>query len=741
MTRSEDPRAESQVSAAEAPVELVPDSSRRVSYCRICEAFCGIVVTTEGDRVVRIEGDRDHPLSKGYLCPKGAAMVDVQHDPDRVLRPLRRCGGPGEFEVVSWDAALDDIASRLRGSVDAYGPDSVAWYLGNPATWSFGHATFAAGFLAGLGSRQMYSSGSQDVNSRFAASALLYGNPLRLPIPDLARTSFLLMVGANPLVSHGSLVVAPRIRAQLDGIVARGGRVVVVDPRRNETARRYEHIGLRADTDAWLLSSLLQVIFAEDLADRVFLARHTRGVDQLERAVGRFPPEATAAWTGVESERVRDLARSLAAAECAAVYGRVGSCVGSFGTLVVALLDALNVVTGNLHRPGGAVFGHGAIASAKLGKRAGFATYASHRTRVGGFPEVAGHLPAGVLADEIRTPGPGQIRALVVSAGNPVLSVPDAAGLEAALGELDLLVSLDLYVNETNRHAHYVLPATTWLERPDVHVVASEWMVTPFTQATGAVVPPAGESREEWAVIDDLARRLGVQPYSSPVQRRLARLGLRWPPRKLLDLSLRAGPAGNKFGFRPGGLTLRRLERRPHGVVLADHIPTGRLRRKIDHRGGRVDLAPPEVLAQIDRLDDRRNRREEADFPLRLIGMRQARSHNSWMHNAPRLMGPSHQQRLLVHPDDAAAAGVEDGADVQVTSSTGSVVVACSVTEDMTPGNVALPHGWGHRGGWQLANQTDGANVNLLTQAGADHIEPLAGMSRLSGIPVRLAPA
>jgi anaerobic selenocysteine-containing dehydrogenase len=713
--------------------------SERVTFCRICEPLCGMVATVDDGRLTQLRPDREHPLSRGYACPKGIAMTGVQNDPDRVLHPLKRTGGPGEFERTSWEEAMSDIAARLRRVIDTRGPDAVAWYMGNPGAFSYSHVLWVKGFLDGLGSPHYYSAGSQDVNNRFAASALLYGTPLLLPIPDLKRTDFLLMVGANPLVSHGSVLSAPRIRDQLNAITDRGGRVVVVDPRRTETARQYEHLPIRPDADAWLLLSVLNVIFAEELTDDAFLARHATGAEELARHCAEFTPERTGDETGIDPDEVRALARSFASAPRAAAYGRTGSCLGRFGTLVAYLLDALNVVTGNLDRPGGAVFGESPIALEQIGEKIGLATYGKIRSRIGGYPDVIGNLPATLLPQEITTPGKGQIGAFFVSAGNPVLSVPDGMALERALGELDLMVSLDLYVNETNRHADYVLPATTFLEREDVPVAFLGLFNTPFIQVTKAVVPPAGEARQEWRVIEDLSRRIGIAPYSARELRALAKLGVRLTPRQLIDLVLRLGPAGDLFGLRRRGLNLSKVAAQPHGIVLDDELATGVLERKVPHTGGRVRLDDPEAMTEVERVASSNG--GDPRFPLRLIGMRELRSHNSWMHNAPLLMRGGRTHALRMHPEDADEAAVADGDLVRVTSEAGAVEAPVVLTDEMTRGTVALPHGWGHKGGWKLANQAGGVNVNLLAGSRADSLERLAGMAHLNGIPVRVDPA
>ncbi|WP_241684142.1 molybdopterin-dependent oxidoreductase [Actinomadura sp. J1-007] len=442
-------------------------TTQAFTYCRICEPLCGLEATVRDGGLLQIRPDRRHPLSKGFACPKGIAMTEVQNDPDRVVHPLRRRADGSGFDRVSWDEALDDIAGRLNAIRRRHGGEAIGWYFGNPATFSYSHPLWMNGFMAALGSPHFYSAGSQDTNNRFAASALLYGSPVLVPIPDLKRTDLLLMLGANPHVSHGSLITAPRVKDDLAAIVRRGGRVIVGDPRRTETARAYEHLPVLPDGDAWLLLSLLNVLFDEELEDRDACARQATGVRTLRRLAAAFPPEETASRSGVPAPTARALARDLAAAERAVVYGRTGTCLGRYGTLTAFLIDAVTLVTGNLDRPGGGIFGGSPIRVDEILRLSGLATYGRTRSRVGGYPDVLGTFPAGVMAEEITTPGPGRLRALLVSAGNPVSSLPGSAAVDAALDELDLLVCIDLYVTDTGRKADYVLPATTFLERED----------------------------------------------------------------------------------------------------------------------------------------------------------------------------------------------------------------------------------------------------------------------------------
>ncbi len=732
--------------------QYVRVTQRTVStYCRICEPLCGMIATVEDGRLISLRPDDEHPLSQGYACPKGLAFPEVQHDPDRVLHPLRRVAGgaPGEFEQVSWDEALDDIAARLRALLDTHGGGSVGQFFGNPVGFNITGTLWAGALMTALGTGHQYSVGSQDINSRYVASKLLYGSISQVPFPDLRGTDLLLVLGANPLVSRASGVRAPRVKEHLSAIVAGGGRVVVVDPRRSETAKAFEHVSIEPDGDAFLLASLIQVLDEEGLVDQAAVARQAVGAETLLAAVEPFTPEATVARTGIDPDVVRTLARELAAAPRAAVYGRTGTCLGEHATLVSVLIDALALLTGNLDREGGVLLGQAVVPFEETAEQAGRLGYDTQRSRIGGFPDVMGTWPAAIMADEITTPGEGQLRALFVLAGNPVLSSVDGPGLAAALEQLDLMVALDLYVNETNQHADYVLPATTWLEREDVPfaiVASSPW---PHVQHTPAVLEPAGEARQEWEVFDEIARRAGISlflpswaaPLTRPLGALARRVGVRMTPWTLVDLLLRTGPHGDRFGLRRGGLSLKRLRAERHGVMLPP-ARGDRLAEVVRHPHGRVDLAPVQLVAEWDRLRSALEVEPDPAYPLRMIGLREMRSQNSWMHNSPTLMkGRNRRHAARIHPDDAAAAGVVDGDTVRLTSAVGVIETVALLTDEVRRGTIACPHGWGHAAGWTVANAAGGANTNELASARVEDVEFLAGMARLNGIPVRLEAA
>jgi formate dehydrogenase len=712
----------------------------KVTYCRICEPLCGMVATVEDGKLLSLRADKQNPHSKGFCCAKGIAMAEVQNDPDRITHPLKRVGGPGEFERVSWEEALGDIAQRFRSLRQRYGPKSIAVHMGNPPYFSYSAVFWSKGFQDAIGTPWWYGVNSEDAASHVAATHLLFGACGVLPIPDYRRTDVLMVIGANPWVSKGSLLHDPRMREHIQGVVDRGGRVFVVDPRRTETAERFEHVALRAGTDAWFLLSILQVLFSEGLCDQEFLARHTVGVDELRREVLRFPPEATEAITGVPAATVRDVARTIGRAKAAVVYGRTGTCTQKFGTLNNVLHQAINVVTGNIQRPGGWVFGWSPIPTAEMSEKMGLATYDEKHTRVAGLPDSFGFLPSSALYDEIMVPGDGQIRAFAMIGGNSVVSGPSGQRLVEALESLDTFFAIDLYMNETNKYADYILPCTTMYEREDIPMQFLDRFIRPSLQVTEAVSDAPGECRPEWVILDEIARRMGRGgAYSTAAQRGLAKLGLRIKPRQMADLLLRTGKAGDWFGLRRKGWSWKKLvEQAPHGVVLHEDLPLRPLKGRLQHPDGRIHLAEPRVMAEIGRLE-----REELnlDFPYRMIGMREVRSHNSWMHNSVKLMPDSRRLLLRIHPDDASALGLVEGDEARITSNAGEVVVPVTLTDEMTPGTVALPHGWGHAGSWQRANAAGGVTSNFLASSRLEDVEALSGSTVLNGIPIRIEPA
>jgi formate dehydrogenase len=600
---------------------------------------------------------------------------------------------------------------------------------------------WAKGFQQAIGTPWWYGVNSEDGASSVAATNLLFGSCAVLPIPDYARTDALMIIGANPWVSKGSFLHDPRMREHIQGVVDRGGRVFVVDPRRTETAERFEHVALRAGTDAWFLLSLIHVLVTEGLCDEQFLSELTTGYDELAAQAGRFPPERTEPITGVAAETVRDVARALGRARASVVYGRTGTCTQRFGTLNNVLHQAVNVLTGNVQKPGGWVFGWSPVPVAEMSEKMKLATFDKTHTRVSGLPDSFGFLPSSALYDEIMVPGEGQVRAIAMIGSNTIVSGPSGHKLVEALEALGTFFAIDLYVNETNKYADYILPCTTMYEREDIPLVFFDRFVRPSLQVTEAVTEPAGDARPEWEILEDLAKRMGLGgAYGNAPQRFLAKLGLRIKPRQMADLLLRTGKVGDWFGLRRNGWSWKKLlEKAPHGVVLHEDLPIEPLKGRLQHPDGKIHLADPRVMAEITRLEDEHTRQDPA-FPLRLIGLREVRSHNSWMHNSEKLMPDSRRLTLRIHPADAANLGLAEGDEATVASTAGEIVVPVTLTDELIEGTVALPHGWGHAGSWQRANAAGGATSNFLASSRPEDVEALSGSTVLNGIPVRVEP-
>jgi anaerobic selenocysteine-containing dehydrogenase len=709
--------------------------------CPLCEAMCGIEIQTDGDRIVSIRGDDADPFSRGHICPKAVALKDVHEDPDRLRGPVRRVGD--RWESVGWDEALDEVAARLVDVQARHGRDAVATYFGNPSVHSYSALLAGARFGRALGSRNRFSATSVDQLPHHVAVTHLYGHPLLLPIPDIDRTSFLLVLGGNPVVSNGSLMTAPDVARRLRDIRARGGSLVVVDPRRTETAALADtHLFIRPGADAWLLLGLLRVIFEEGLAQPGRLADFTDGIDTVRQLAMPFEAERVARATGIAAADVVALARRLAVAESAGVYGRMGVSVQPFGTLCQWLIQVLNVVTGNLDRPGGVMFTRPAVDFVEYVGRGIDLGRAPRRTRVRGLPGFGGEFPVAALAEEILTPGPGQIRALLTAAGNPVLSTPNGRRLDEALSSLEFVVSVDFYVNETTRHAHLILPPTFALERDHYDLVFHALAIRNTAKYAQPLYAPAPGARHDWEIFAGLVQRLERLDRTRRAGLR-QRLADRWlTPRRTLALGLRFGPYGS--GARPwrGGLTLGQLERQPHGVDLGPLQPClpGRLRTP----GRRIDLAPRAIVGDIERLLGAPPGPPPApvERELSLIGRRDPRTNNSWMHNSRRLVKGPVRCTLLMHPEDARERAIADGALVRVSSPRGSVEVPAELTTDLMRGVVSLPHGWGHdRPGVRLAvaSAHAGASVNDLTDE--QRVDALCGNAALNGVPVVVAPA
>ena len=721
--------------------------------CPFCEATCGLELTLDGDELTKVRGDADDVFSHGFICPKGVAIKALHEDPDRLRTPMLR-QADGSFAAASWDEAFALIDARLPPLLAEH-RDAAAIYIGNPAVHGMAALLYGRVLTKALGTRNVYTASTVDQRPKEIASALMFGGSLTIGIPDVDRTDHLLILGANPLASNGSLLTAPDMRGRLRAIQGRGGKVVVVDPRRSRTAEVADaHHFIRPGTDAHLLFALVHVIFAEGLARPGRLAALCDGLEEVERLASDFTPEA--------AEEIRAMARELAGARRAAVYGRIGTTTQEFGTLASWLVDVLNVITGNLDRPGGVMFPRAAAGARNTqgepgrGRGIQIGRWAS---RVRGLGESLGELPVVCLAEEIETPGEGQVRALITLAGNPARSTPNSGRLETALATLDFYVAFDLYVNETTRHADVILPPPSPLQRSHYDLAFYQLAARNVANYSPAVVPLEPGQNDEWRTLLRLAAVVAGQGpgvdidafdrlVAGELLRReapgrdtealLAELEPRRGPERLLDAMLRLGPYGNGFGEREGTLSLAALEAAPHGIDLGPLEP--RLPEVLRTRSGKVELAPPEIVADVERLRAALSRR--ANGGMVLVGRRQLRSNNSWMHNLEVLVKGKEACTLHVHPDDAARLGLEDGAAASVAGRTGTVAVPVEVTDAVMPGVVSMPHGWGHGAegsAMTVAAAHAGTNSNVLSDELV--VDALSGNAVLNGIPVEVIAA
>lgn len=718
-----------------------PDTTRTVTgVCNLCEAICGLTLTLtdgpDGPAVTGVRGNDADPLSRGHICPKGVALPDVQADPDRLRRPVRRHGSGADatWEEISWDEALDLTADALAATIRDHGRDAVGVYLGNPNVHSLGSMTHGTRLVKTLRSRNTYSATSVDQLPHQLVAWQLYGHQLLIPVPDLDRTSFLLVVGGNPMASNGSLMTAPDFPGRLRELQARGGRMVVLDPRRTETAKvADEHHFVRPGTDAAVLLAMLHVVLDEGLAAP---AAYVDGVDAVREAVADHTPERAEQVSGVPADVVRRLARELATAgrgTGGVVYGRMGVSTQGFGLVCQWAIQCLNVLTGNLDRDGGSMFPQPAVDLVRLGIL-GRGHHGKWRSRVRGLPESGGELPVSALREEVETPGEGQVRTLVTLSGNPVLSTPDGAGLARAMEGLDFMVSVDLYLNETTRHADVVLPPTTALERDHYDLVFHHLAVRDTARFTPAVLPKPAGAMHDWEIYRELATRTVSRLGWSSLKQRLRWLtdvaALSTDPRLLVTGLLLASRR----------TTMRALRRHPEGVDLGPLRPC--LPGRLQTRDGRVDLASRLVLDDLPRLEEHLAALA-ADGPdgLVLVGRRHRSDNNSWMHNSARLTRGRPRHHLLMHPDDLAARQLADGDAVTVSSRVGRVTTEVRSTDEMMRGVVCLPHGYGHQvPGTRLgtAARVAGVSINDLTDPTRLDV---SGNAAFSGVPVQVEAA
>lgn len=726
--------------------------------CPFCEACCGLELDIDNNKVVRIRGDEKDVFSNGFLCPKAIGLKDLHEDPDRLRTPLIK--RDGRFVEATWDEAYAEIERRLPPVIAAGGPNAVATVLGNPTAHKMGLTLYFPRLARALGTRNMFSASSVDQVPKMLSVGLMFGSWLSVPVPDIERAQFLLILGANPMVSNGSLWTVPDFRGKAKAMRARGGKIVVVDPRRTETAAvADQHHFIRPGADVFFLLGITHTLFDEDLVNPGRLSEHMAGLAELEAAVREYAPEAVAARCGIAADTMRELARTLAATRHASVYGRIGTCTQQFGTLCSWLIDVINVLTGHLDEEGGSMFpkapAYAANTRGAPGTGRGVVS-GRYRSRVSGAPEIVGEIPLTCLAEEIDTPGPGQIRALIAIAGNPVLSAPNGARLAAALDQLDFMVSLDIYLNETSRHADVILPGLSPLEEAHYDVTFTQFSHRNHARYSPPVLPRAAGQPEEWesmlriaaiakglganadiAALDDKALEEDLNKSVGPAAAQVmeALHPLRGADR-LLELGLRTGPYGDQFGRNPAGLTLAKIKAAPSGIDLGPMEQ--RIPEALRTASGKIELAPQLLLDDLARV----SADLKAPAPdLVIIGRRQLRSNNSWMHNLPVLAKGAYRCTALVHPDDAARLGLSDGGTAQMSNGERRIEVQVELSDDMMPGVVSLPHGWGHNlPGAQMTVAAERPGVNLNALLDENLRDPLSGNAVLSGIPIKMAP-
>ena len=699
---------------------------RKTHYrsCHLCEAICGIAIETEGDRIVSIKGDKQDPFSRGHICPKATALQDLHTDPDRLTRPLKRVGD--DWHEISWDEAFELVAEKIVSIQEAHGDNSIGFFAGNPSVHNYGTLTHGGELRRTVGTENHFSATSLDQLPHMLVGHLMYGHQYLVPVADIDHTNFLLIIGGNPLASNGSMMTVPDVKNRLKDIQKRGGKFVVIDPRRTETAMiADEHHFIRPGSDAFLLLAMIRTVFEDGLVDLGPMADHVAGLEQVRETVRPFTPELAAGQTGIDADVIRGLARTMAETEGAAAYGRMGVSTQAFGTLCQWAIQVLNIITGNMDVPGGIMVPTPAFGNVTPGAR-GAGYFATKHSRVSALPIFSGEYPAVAMAEEIMTPGEGQIRGLFTIAANPALSAPNAQDLNKAFEGLDFMASIDIYLNETTRHADVILPPTSALEHDHYDISFNRLAVRNITRYNAPVFDPPEGTKHDWEIMIGLASAIAKkkgQDYK-PLP----------APHILLDQGLQYGPYGKAVGAEMG-LTLEKLMEYPHGLDLGPLQPS-----MPERLTGPAKLDLELMLDDLKRLMD--SRQTVAEGELLLIGRRHVRSNNSWMHNSTRLTkGPARWQ-LMMHPDDMAARGIENEARVRIASRVGAVETVVIASEDMMPGVVSLPHGWGHKEkGVKLsvASEQAGVNCNILTDD--KFFDAVSGNAALNGVPVRVIAA
>ena len=742
--------------------------------CNLCEAMCGIAIEVEDQQILSIKGDKDDPFSKGHICPKALALKDFHEDPDRLRAPMMRTDSG--WQEISWNKAFDLVASKIKGIQKSHGNNAVGSYQGNPNVHHHGNLLFGLPFQEMLKTRNRFSATSNDQLPHMRANLEMFGHQLLFPVPDIDHTDLFILVGSNPAASNGSLMSAPDMLGRMKNVRRRGGEVILIDPRRTETARAADqHVFIRPGTDAFLFLGMLHTLFDEGLIETGRLKANIDDIAQIQLIASDYSPEVVSPMTGISAEQIRELARKLANTPRAALFGRMGTSTQEFGTLATWLIYVLNIVTNHMDERGGLMFTKPAADVVELASLAGQKGHANRFQSNSGLPEFGGELPACTMAEQIEMPGPDQIKAMIVIAGNPVISSPNGERLAKAFESLEFMVSIDCYLNETSRLADVILPPTSHLEQSHYDLVFNMFAVRNVAKYSPALFEKPRQARHDWEILLELTRRIGGFNFKSRAQTEatyqvLKRMG----PDGILDILLRIGPYGTQIPgttqigaffidaiqdlFGPNHLVRKLMDMGPYGapnrslskglctssLINYPHgVDLGSLQSALPDRlytrNKRIKLAPASYIQDMSRLRKRAEQFDEFLEPeqLLMIGRRDVRSNNSWMHNSQRLVKGKQRCTALLHPDDAEARGIVEGGDIIVTSRVGSLTIPVSLSQEMMPGVISVPHGWGHDvEGIQLAvaSKRPGVNVNAITDDGL--VDRLGGTSALNGVPV-----
>lgn len=717
----------------------------KYTFCRICEALCGLEVKVKDGEVESISPDKNHVATRGFSCVKGLRQHEMYNSPDRLLYPQKLVDG--KHERVSWKTADNEIGQKVKEIIKNYSADSIAMYVGTAAGFGVLHPAFAQGFMTGVGSKSMFSSATQDCSNKFATARHMYGFPFTQPFPDIENIEFLVIVGANPTVSKWSFLQVPNPNQHIKEIKARGGEVYVIDPRKTDTAKTTgKHIFIRPATDIFFYLSLLNEIKIQNGIDWDSVNENMSGIEELLEFASKWPADKTSAITGIDQNTISDLASRFLKADGAALYSSTGVNMGGNGALAFWIQEAIIAVTGNLDRKGGTLVGHGIMDFIKFGVNKGV-LMRNDRTRVGDFESVNDAFPGGILADEILTPGKKQIRALFVTGGNPLITMANSERLKKAFQSLELLVCLDILPGETCSVANYVLPCTDPLQRPDLPFIFPLMLglqTKPYLQATQSVTKRKGEQRDEASIYVDLARASGVNIFRSKIAQKFFE-GLKgiYKIRKGVD-ALPQETLLNLLLISNKQKSFNKLLKNPHGLLRERHEGKDFIKERIYTADKKISLAPEPILKRAETLESDFEEELKSLDKFKLITKRAVTTHNSWTHNHDRMVkGGDYTNYLYMHSRDMDEVGLNELDMADVTSKTATVRLPVKSLDELLPRTVALPHGWGHQHakGLSVASKTKGVNVNILAADGAENVDPFSGMSRLTGINVEIKPA